>query len=237
MPPTEASASPILSIVVPTLQEQETLPALLGDLARLSVLHEVIVADGGSTDRTAEIALAAGARLVQSPRGRGRQLAAGARAARGSVFCFLHADVRLPADALALLDRLAVSPPTGAAAFRLCIDAPGLVFRILELGTNLRSRIARLPFGDQGLVLTRALYDRVGGYPDQSLMEDVAIVRAIGRIAPVRLLPARVHVSARRWRADGVVRRTLRNWGLLASYLAGAAPERLARRYSAERDA
>ena len=238
MPPT--TVHPELSVVVPALNEAATLPALLATLAGgLPLPHEVVVADGGSTDGTAEVARARGSRTVVAPRGRGRQLGAGAHAARAEVLWFLHADARPDGAVLRQVAALAAGHAagraiTGAHAARLAIDAPGLAYRIVEAGANLRSSLAALPYGDQGLLVTRAHYQAVGGDPAWPLMEDVALVRALRRAGvPIRLLDGRITVSARRWQRDGVVRRTLGNWRLLARFLAGADPEALAERYRA----
>lgn len=230
---------PVLTVVVPALNEAAALPALLAALRTglRGVPHEVVIADGGSTDATAAAAPAAGARVVAAPRGRGRQLAAGAEAAAGDALWFLHADARPDAPLLAEVAGLAQAhgagrPLTAAYAGRLAIDAPGLAYRALAAGANLRTRLARLPYGDQGLLLSRAHYRAAGGYPPWPLMEDVALARALRAAGvPVRLLGGRVSVSARRWERDGVVRRTVGNLGLLARFLAGADPEALARRY------
>jgi rSAM/selenodomain-associated transferase 2 len=236
VPPT--TVRPELSVVVPALDEAATLPALLATLAGgLPLPHEVVVADGGSTDGTAEVARARGARMVVAPRGRGRQLGAGANAARAEVLWFVHADARPDGAALREVAALAAghaagSPLTGAHAAHLAIDAPGAAYRIVEAGANLRSRLAALPYGDQGLLVARAHYQAVGGHPPWPLMEDVALVRALRRAGvPIRLLDGTITVSARRWQRDGVVRRTLGNWRLLARFLAGADPEALAQRY------
>lgn len=220
-----------LSVIVPTLNEALALPALLGDLRRLAMPHEIVVADGGSTDATREAALAWGARVVTTARGRGAQLAAGAAAAGGGLLCFLHADARLDARALQALEQLAREGAAGAYAFRLRIDGAARALRVVEWGANARSRWLGMPYGDQGLIVARASYDAAGGYPPWPLMEDVALVRALGRVTRVRLLDADVRASARRWERDGVLRRTLGNWWLLVRYLAGASPERLARAY------
>ena len=154
---------PLLSVVIPTLDEQTTVGALLSDLAALIVRAEVIVADGGSTDLTLDVCRAAEATIVQSATGRGVQLRAGADVARAPLLFFVHADARLDRAALALLDEIAVAPPPCAMAFRLWIDAPGLGFRLIEWGANLRSRLLRLPYGDQGLLVRREDYVRAGG--------------------------------------------------------------------------
>lgn len=220
----------LLSVVVPTLNEQSTVGRLLGDLRRLTAPHEVIVVDGGSTDLTADVARAAGARLLLSEPGRGVQLGAGAGAAQSPLLLFIHADVRLDGEALALLEEIAVARPPCAMAFRLRIDATGFSYRLIEWGTNLRSRLLGLPYGDQGLVVRREDYIHAGGYPALPLMEDVALVRQLRRVTHVHLLDAAVKVSARRWEADGPLRRMLKNWVLMARFLSGTPPERLVQR-------
>lgn len=230
-----STTAPLLSVVIPTLDEAATVGALLSDLAAVTVPYEVIIADGGSTDETIQIGEAAGARMVVAKAGRGIQLRKGAEIARAPLLCFLHADVRLDADAAARLSALAISPPDFACAFRLRIEAGDLRFRLVEAGANRRTRLFGLPYGDQGLVLRREQYDEVGGYPALPLMEDVALARSLRRITRVRLLDEALGVSPRRWYRDGVVLRTLRNWILLARYLAGASPERLVEAYRPER--
>ncbi|MDT8436135.1 MAG: TIGR04283 family arsenosugar biosynthesis glycosyltransferase [Gemmatimonadota bacterium] len=232
MPPEREG--PWISIVIPALDEERTIAGLLDDLRRLRVPRETIVVDGGSADATAAVARAAGARVLSAPRGRGSQLRAGAAAAAAPVLCFLHADVRLAPEGARRLDALAREPSGAAWAFPLRIDAPGPAYRLIELGANLRSRLLRLPYGDQGLVIRRDDYERAGGHPAIPVMEDVALARALRGTVPLRLLPegpGELRVSARRWERDGPLRRTLRNWTLLVRYAAGVAPERLARRY------
>jgi uncharacterized protein len=226
----------VLSIVIPTLNEERSLAALLEDLALLRVPHEVIVADGGSTDGTRAVAERLAARVVSSRTGRGLQLAAGARVARGELLCFLHADVRLADQTRMALEQEARAHrrrvrPQGAATFRLAIDAPGTAFRVIECGANLRTRFFGLSYGDQGLVVERKEYHAVGGYRDLPVMEDVALVCALCRRSRLRLLGAELHVSARRWQREGVWKRTLRNWLLIAAYLVGISPRSLARWY------
>ena len=225
--------TPALSVVIPTLEEERTLGALLGDLRALPVPHEVIVADGGSADATVAIARAQGALVVQAPAGRGSQLRAGAARARAGVFCFLHADVRLDAGAVAALEIAVRHASRAALVFDLRIDAPGAAFRLIELAVGARTRVLRLPYGDQGLVVSRVAYDAAGGYADVPLMEDVALIRALRRVVPIRVLPASLTISPRRWQREGIAARTVRNWILLARYLLGTPPATLARAYPA----
>lgn len=227
-----AGAAPPVSIIIPTIDEEVALALLLADLRALATPHEVIVCDGGSTDGTVDLARAAGARVVCSPRGRGVQLAGGARLARGGVLCFLHADVRLDGRAIAELDRAVLLAAERAAVFQLRIDAHGIVYRLIELMANrVRTRLLRLPYGDQGLVVARAMYDEAGGYPALPLMEDVELVRSLRRLAPLQVLDASLLVSARRWQRDGPWRRTFRNWATMLAYSLGVSAERLGRWY------
>lgn len=226
---------PRVAIVIPTLNEASALPLLLGDLGRLDVPHEIVVADGGSTDGTPRVALAAGARVIDAPKGRGAQLAAGARATSAGLLGFLHADVRLSRRAIDEVERIATETVDAAWAFRLHIDAKGAGYRLVETGANIRSRLLRLPYGDQGLFVTRTLYERAGGFLPLPLMEDVTLVRALGRLGPVHLLDAAVTASPRRWRRAGLLGGTVRNWSLLAAWMLGVAPARLARWYRPER--
>lgn len=226
---------PRLSVIIPTWNEARSLPRLLRDLRRSGRRHfEVIVVDGGSTDGTVEVARRAGVRVLQAERGRGRQLRAGAAAAHARWLWFLHADVRLRGRRS---PRPVVPNPEGtdprvAWYSPLRIAAKGVKYRVVEAGANLRSRWLHLPYGDQGLLVHRDLYDAAGGYDDVPLMEDVILARRIARWGRLReLRVARVKVSPRRWQRDGVLRRTLRNQGILLRWLLGTSPERLAERY------
>ena len=225
---------PAISFVIPTLNEAAALPALLGDLRGIRAVNEVIVADGGSADATRELATAEGAVVVTSPPGRGRQLREGAAHARADILCFLHADVRLDAAAAAAIDRAHVALGGSAVVLSLRIAGSGLAYRAIERAANLRSRVAALPYGDQGLLLSRDSYTRAGGFPNVPLMEDVALVLSLRRHVRIRVLPESVTVSARRWERDGVARRTLHNWSLLLRYLLGGAPESLAAMYPSD---
>ena len=222
---------PAVSIVIPTLNEEQSIAVLLGDLRALSVGHEVVVVDGGSSDDTAAVAAASGARVIRSRRGRGVQLGAGARGAIAPVLCFLHADVRLRADARRELGEVVMRMAESAYAFRFGIEAHGWRYRFIELGARLRTRLFALPYGDQGLIVSRALYEAAGGYPDLPLMEDVALVDALRKIAPLRSLRATLPVSPRRWEQEGPLTRMLRNWRLMLAYRLGVSPHRLAARY------
>ncbi len=222
-------AAPV-SVVIPTLDAAERIgPCLvaLAEAAADGLIREVIFADGGSSDAIAEIADAVGARLLPCPRGRGPQLAAGAAAARGDWLLFLHADTVLSPGWAAAARRHMDRRPDAAGWFALRFDAPGPAARIVAGWANLRARLFGLPYGDQGLLVPARLYRKVGGHPPIPLMEDVALVRRL----PLRPIEAQALTSADRYRRDGWLRRGARNLSTLILYFAGAAPDKLARRY------
>ena len=195
-------------------------------------MREIVVADGGSTDATVALAAAAGARVVDGARGRGCQLAAGTAAAGGAWLLFLHADCRpCPGWAAAVAEFVAAPGAEGRAGyFDLALDDPRPAARRVERLAAWRCRALALPYGDQGLLIARALYDAVGGFAALPLMEDVDLVRRLGRRRLARIgLPC--FASARRYRQDGYWRRPLLNLLCLALYFAGVAPRRIARLY------
>jgi len=217
---------PSVSVVIPTLDEEQRLPAAIRSVRADA---DVIVVDGGSGDATREVAAREGARVLEAPRGRGRQLDQGARAATGEWLLFLHADTRLETGWAAAL--AALPPEVVGGAFRFAVDSPRPAFRVVETVVRLRLRLFALPYGDQGLFVRREVYARIGGVPHLPLMEDVAFVARLRRAGRLAFPPVRAFTSARRWDRYGIVGTTLRNWSLLALYAAGQSPERLARRY------
>ncbi|MGB0670985.1 MAG: TIGR04283 family arsenosugar biosynthesis glycosyltransferase [Rhodospirillales bacterium] len=215
----------MISAVIPTLNAAATLGPCLQSLA---AADEIIVADGGSSDATAEITARHGAHWLPSERGRGQQLAAGAMAAKGDLLLFIHADTHLEEG---WRDDLLALPADKALAFRLAFDTPHPAARRIERLANWRATVLGLPYGDQGLALTRPFYDALGGYQPLPLMEDVDMVRRIGRRRLCH--SARVALtSAERYQRDGWWSRPLRNLGLLGLYFMGMAPERLAALYA-----
>ncbi|HEX8222702.1 MAG TPA: TIGR04283 family arsenosugar biosynthesis glycosyltransferase [Allosphingosinicella sp.] len=215
----------MLSVVIPALDAAATLGPCL---ASLRAADEIVVVDGGSTDGTPALAENGGARLVRSAPGRGVQLAAGAAAAKGGWLLFLHSDTLLAPGWREAADRHVAGRPGQAACFRFRLDAGEWQARLVEAGVALRVRLLGLPYGDQGLLLSRRLYDETGGYRPLPLMEDVDLVRRIGRIEP---LVVEALTSAERWQRDGWLRRSGRNLLCLACYRSGMSAERVARLY------
>lgn len=215
-----------VSVVVPTLDEEAALPRLL---AAVRAADEVIVVDGGSRDGTRAVAAAAGARVLTAPRGRGAQLAAGARAATGDVFWFLHADTDVPEGALAALR--AARAPWGCFAVHIASPDPRL--RLTAALMTRRARRSGSCTGDMGLWARPDFYAAVGGFPALAAFEDLVFTDAArARARPEVLTPA-LGTSARRWERHGVNRTVSRLWALRLAYRLGAPPERLAGFYAA----
>lgn len=222
-----------LDVVIPALNAAAVLPAVLADVAGARVLESrALVVDGGSGDGTRTVAAAGGATVIESPRGRGVQLAAGAVAADAPWLLFLHADSRLPPDWDEAIADFAADPANRqrAAVFRLRFDDENPMARRIEALAAWRSRALGLPYGDQGLVIARPFYDSLGGFRPLPLMEDVDLVSRIGRRRLVTLdLP--LVTSAARYRRSGYLPRTLRNLLCLSLWRLGVAPRVIARLY------
>lgn len=226
----------VLGIVVPTLNEELRLPLLLNDLHGLSLPHKVIVADGGSTDSTAQIAERAGATVVRSTQGRGRQMNAGAAALHTPWLLFLHADSRLhPETAAALSDWIQNADTFDVGVFGFALEGDDWFWRFIEFGQRLRQRLYGLAYGDQGLLVRQERFAEVGGFPELPLMEDVEILKKLKRDGRLRTIDAPLITSARRYESDGRWVGWIRNTFSIGLYQLGISAERLAGWYKPER--
>ena len=223
-----------VSALVPTLNAAASLPATLAALRR--AVAEIIIADGGSTDGTPDIARACGAQVLTAPRGRGPQLRAAAEAASQPWLLALHADTCPGAGWQEAVAGFIMHPEAAKQAgyFRFTLDDAAPEARRLEAMVAWRCRWLGLPYGDQGLLIGRDFYHALGGYEPIPLMEDVALIRRIGRKSLVAL-PADFITSAEKWRRDGWYARSARNLFCLSLWFAGVSPERIARIYTHRR--
>lgn len=234
----------MISVVIPALDAEETLAAVLTSLVPAAVeglVREVIVVDGGSTDRTRHIADAAGAEIVEAGGSRARQLKAGAARAKFPWLLFLNADVELDngfeRETGLHIERVETGrSDAAAAAFRFAIDDGGVAPRVLEYLAAARCAVLRIPRGDQGLLVPRRLYDEIGGYADVPVMEDVDLARRLGR-RRIAILRARAIAGAAHYRREGYMRRAAKNMLGLVLYAVRVPLPRIARLYGAPRAA
>ena len=220
-----------ISVIVPVLNEEATIAATLGALAALAP-YEVILVDGGSVDRTRDIAARSGAQVLSAERGRARQMNRGAARASGEVLLFLHADTRLPDSAFSDIAAALNDPRCLGGRFDVELEGSHRMLKLVGALINYRSRVTKVGTGDQAIFLRREIFLRMGGYPDIPLMEDIALCRALKRMGAVACLRSRVVTSARRWENDGVWRTIVRMWTLKLLYLAGVSPARLKQFYA-----
>jgi len=220
-----------ISVIIPALNEAE---GIMPALARLQELrergHELILVDGGSSDGTPECAAGLVDHLLQSARGRARQMNAGAKVATGDILLFLHADTWLPDDAdRYLFACLGDGGGWGRFDVRLSGDHP--FYRLIELGMNLRSRLTGIATGDQAMFMSRRLFDRVGGFKEMDLMEDIVMSRRLKRISRPVCLRQRAITSSRRWERNGILRTVFTMWYLRLAWFLGRDARRLAEKY------
>jgi len=221
-----------LSIVIPALNEAANLARLLPDLVVREPRAEVLVVDGGSDDDSrAVVARVPSVRWLSGPRGRARQMNAGARAAQGEILLFLHADTSLPAGAGAAILGALGDPAAVGGRFDVQLDSRRLLLVLTAWLMNRRSRLTGISTGDQGIFVRRAVFDALGGYPDIPLMEDVELTRRLKRCGRLAALGLCVTTSARKWEDEGIVRTIVLMWTLRLLYALGVPPARLHRWY------
>ncbi len=222
-----------LSIIIPALNEAEGITAVLDSLQSLRGRGvEVIVADGGSSDATVDLARERVDRVLESAPGRALQMNAGAAAARGEILCFLHADSRLPEGADGLIVEGLARSRRSWGRFDVSIAGSHPMLHVIAQLMNWRSRLTGIATGDQGLFLTRSLFEAAGRFPEIALMEDLALTRQLKRYGPPLCIAHRLTTSGRRWEKHGLWRTVLLMWRLRFAYWLGADPDRLARQYA-----
>ncbi|MFQ5661345.1 MAG: TIGR04283 family arsenosugar biosynthesis glycosyltransferase [Gammaproteobacteria bacterium] len=221
----------IISVIIPTLNEADTIVDCLNPLQILRRHgHELIIVDGGSSDDTVTLAAPLCDRIIRSDKGRARQMNAGAGAAVGDIFLFLHADTIIPFAVADLLEnRVQCDSAWGRFDVRLSGTQP--LLRTIEFFMNVRSRLTGIATGDQAIFVTRVLFRKVGGFPDIELMEDIELSKKLKRYCPALCLADRVITSSRRWEQRGIIRTVWKMWSLRLRYLCGANPVLLAKDY------
>jgi rSAM/selenodomain-associated transferase 2 len=212
-----------ISVIIPILNEAKTIAATLLALTQLKP-HELILVDGGSSDGTPTICRQFNVEVLTAPRGRAAQMNYGARRATGNVLLFLHADTRLPLTAFDDIRNALGDPRFVGGRFDIQLDGDHWMLRVIGAMISLRSRLSKVGTGDQGIFVRREVFQRMGGFPEIPLMEDIALCRALKRLGEVACLRSKVITSARRWESDGVWRTIIRMWTLRLLYLAGVSP-------------
>jgi uncharacterized protein len=217
-----------ISVIIPALNEAETLPAALASVGRSEDV-ETIVVDGGSVDETVAVAQSLGARTTHGPKGRGIQMNLGAAEANGDILLFLHADTRLPPYWADHVRRELAHPGVSAGAFRFRTDGHAWSFRIIEFLANFRATWFQMPYGDQALFVRANLFRQMGGFPDLPVMEDFEFVRRMRSRGRVSITHAHARTSSRRWKRSGILKTSVRNQVIIIGYVLGISPETLSR--------
>ena len=219
-----------ISIIIPVLNESKILEKTLSRLQHELADHELIVVDGGSTDTSTLIAARYG-KVLTSRRGRAKQLNTGAAAATGDILVFLHADVWLEPGALVAVEKTVTSGYVGG-GFRQRIDGKSLLYRMIEMAGNIRGKYLKVFYGDSGIFLTRTDFEKIGGFPDVPILEEMEFSRDMRKLGKTTLITPYIHISARRWVTGGIIRTTLNNWLITLLYFLGVSPEGLVKLYS-----
>ena len=224
-----------ISVIIPTLNEEKTLAHTLAYTSTLDV-GEIVVADGGSTDRTVLMAEAfcasvPNARVITAPRGRARQMNEGAKASRGEILLFLHADTRLPVKAKRIIESALANPMVVGGRFDVRFDHPSVWGTVIGTFMNWRSRLGGIATGDQAMFVRRHVFERLGGFSDIPLMDDIEFSARLKHAGPTQALHETVITSFRRWEQQGPLRTILLMWVLRFLYWIGVSPSRLSRWY------
>ncbi|MBF2021868.1 MAG: TIGR04283 family arsenosugar biosynthesis glycosyltransferase [Hydrococcus sp. C42_A2020_068] len=220
-----------ISIIIPVLNEAAIIQETLSRFQNSSDI-EIIIVDGGSQDRTVELARELGVKVIVSPQfGRANQMNLGAAAATGNILLFLHADTHLPTGYSEIIQETLSRPQTVAGAFELAIDSQEKSLRLVERVVNLRARFCSLPYGDQAIFLKASIFREIGGFPDLPIMEDFEFIQCLKKRGKITIAPAKVITSSRRWQKLGIFKTTLINQLIILGYYLGISPKKLARLY------
>lgn len=224
-----------ISVIIPVYREEKTIQHTLAHLSLIPPMDskEIIIVDGEPNGNTIQsISQHFDVIKIIGEKGRSTQMNKGAAFASGDILLFLHADTRLPKNAFNSIIVTSMPKRVGAGAFQLGIDAEGACFRLIETTVRIRTHLTQTAYGDQAIFVKRKCFNEIGGYPDIPIMEDVELIRKIKKTGKkISILPASVKTSARRWKTEGVVYCTLRNWLLFLLYSSGVHPSKLARLY------
>ena len=219
----------MVSVIIPILNEAKILDETLTRLQPELANHELIIVDGGSTDESVNIAEQYGT-VVVSERGRAKQLNAGAAAASGDILLFLHADVWLEPGALNAVET-ALSLGCVGGGFLQKIDGKNLLYRLIEKTADMRGKYLRVFYGDSGIFVKRGIFQKIGGFPDVPIMEEMWFSKELRRLGKTIMVKPYIHISARRWETNGIIRTTLKNWFITGLYHCGFSLQRLAKIY------
>ena len=219
----------MISVIIPVLNEAKILDQSLSRLAPQLKGHELIIVDGGSSDKTVLIAKKYG-QVISSERGRAGQSNAGAAAASGDILLFLHADVWLDSGAIEGAETAIAAGYIGG-AFKQRIEGEHPLYRLIERAADFRAKRLRIFYGDGGIFIRRSHFDRIGGFPNIPIMEEVEFSRKLRRHGEATLVEPMIHISARRWQKNGIIRTTLTNWLITLLYLLRVPPNHLAKLY------
>ena len=225
---------PHFSIIIPVIHEEGVINSTIEhlEIIEVSASMEIIVVDGDRSGKTIGAIRNKNVKTATGEKGRGNQMNRGAAMARGDIVIFLHADTRLPPDAFALMEGALSDPFCLAGAFDLAIDSSRPIYRFLAKIASFRSRLTRIPYGDQAFFFRRYYFNDIGGFANIPLMEDVEIMGRIRKRGErIVIINRSVTTSARRWEKEGILLCTLRNWLLICLYFSGVSPERLSRFY------
>jgi rSAM/selenodomain-associated transferase 2 len=220
-----------ISVIIPTLNEAESISACLACLQSVREQgHEVVVVDADSDDATVSLSENKADLILSSPRGRARQLNLGASKASGVILLFLHADTLLPVNTISVLNELTGTDQFWG-RFDVRLSGTNVLFRVIEYFMNTRSRLSGIATGDQAIFVSRQLFEKIGGYPDIDLMEDISLSSSLKKVCRPLCLKEKVQSSSRRWEKNGIIKTVLKMWSLRFRFAIGVSPDRLAKEY------